>query len=230
MGVLDTAWSAVAGIPRMGRGGRVDSSAVGPRPEQLLELYEFEACPYCRKVREAMNELDLDYVCHPTARGSNNREHTPDFVGRKYFPYLVDPNTGVAMKESEDIVRYLHERYGKGPPSRIAPVATFGSALSSALRPRGRVARPSAASRVQPAQRLVLYQFEACPFCRKVREVLNELNLDHEVKTAAKGSAKRPGLRERGGKEQFPYLIDPNTGTEMYESDAIIGYLERTYA
>lgn len=28
---------------------------------------------------------------------------------------------------------------------------------------------------------------------------------------------------------QFPYLIDPNTGTEMYESDAIISYLFNTY-
>lgn len=28
---------------------------------------------------------------------------------------------------------------------------------------------------------------------------------------------------------QFPYMVDPNTGTAMYESDAIIDYLFKTY-
>ena len=34
---------------------------------------------------------------------------------------------------------------------------------------------------------------------------------------------------ERGGKAQFPYLVDPNTGVEMYESLDIIDYLFETY-
>jgi glutathione S-transferase len=38
-----------------------------------------------------------------------------------------------------------------------------------------------------------------------------------------------PGIEEeleaRGGKMQVPYLIDSETGKEMYESDAIITYL-----
>ena len=34
---------------------------------------------------------------------------------------------------------------------------------------------------------------------------------------------------ERGGKAQFPYLVDPNTGREMYESDDIVRYLFDTY-
>lgn len=32
-----------------------------------------------------------------------------------------------------------------------------------------------------------------------------------------------------GGKKQFPYMVDPNTGTSMYESDDIISYLFDTY-
>ena len=47
--------------------------------------------------------------------------------------------------------------------------------------------------------------------------------------SSAKGSTRRPELAERGGKELFPYLIDPNTGTEMYESDDINAYLRQTY-
>jgi hypothetical protein len=32
-----------------------------------------------------------------------------------------------------------------------------------------------------------------------------------------------------GGKSQFPYMVDPNTGTSMYESDDIINYLFDNY-
>ena len=36
-------------------------------------------------------------------------------------------------------------------------------------------------------------------------------------------------LQGRGGKMQVPYLVDPNTASEMYESDRIIDYLFDTY-
>ena len=32
-----------------------------------------------------------------------------------------------------------------------------------------------------------------------------------------------------GGKSQFPYMVDPNTDTSMYESDDIINYLFDKY-
>ena len=34
----------------------------------------------------------------------------------------------------------------------------------------------------------------------------------------------------RGGQIQVPYLLDPNTGAALYESRAILEYLDRTYA
>ncbi len=37
-------------------------------------------------------------------------------------------------------------------------------------------------------------------------------------------------LINRGGKRQVPYLVDEDTGTEMYESDDIIEYLQKNYA
>ena len=45
----------------------------------------------------------------------------------------------------------------------------------------------------------------------------------------------RPGGRReqvlaRYGRVQAPYLEDPNTGSKLYESSAIIDYLERQYA
>lgn|GEM_PF-2809240 len=39
----------------------------------------------------------------------------------------------------------------------------------------------------------------------------------------------RRSLQERGGRMQVPYLVDPNTGTAMYESAEIQRYLAATY-
>lgn len=232
MGALNDMWSMAAAIPRIGQGLRVRVDASAPRPEQPLDLWEFEACPYCRKVREGLTELDLDWVCHPTARGSNLRDGAPDFGGRKYFPYMVDPNTGASMKESEHILDYLWSTYGPGRPAlrqRLAPLNTASAMVSSAIRPRGRATPSRYATRTQPEHRLELYQFEACPACRKVRERLHELNLEFLVRTAGRGSAKRAELEARGGKQLLPFLIDANTGVEMYESDDIVAYLNETY-
>ena len=105
--------------------------------------------------------------------------------------------------------------------SRLLDVST--SFVSTLLRPgagmfvRGVGARPEA--------RVRLYEFEGCPFCRKVREMLTTLDLDAAIFPCPKGGTRfRPEV-EKHGKRQFPFLIDPNTGTEMFESDAIVQYL-----
>lgn len=229
---FDDAWSALASGVRLGRGSFVRRGGARRVPERLLELWEFEACPFCRKVREGLSELDLEYVSHPCARGSNNRERTPPSGdGKRSYPHLFDPNTGASMRESEDILDYLHATYGAGRPAirrRIAPLDTAGSTLASVIRPLGGVARPGARDRVQPAELLVLYQFEGCPYCRKVRERLASLNLDAWIKNVAKGSPRRAEV-VRHGRMKVPFLIDPNTGAALYESDAICAYLEAQY-
>ncbi|XOV82456.1 MAG: glutathione S-transferase N-terminal domain-containing protein [bacterium] len=83
----------------------------------------------------------------------------------------------------------------------------------------------------QPAQLLKLYEFEGCPHCRLVREVLTELDIDALILPCPKGGHRyRDEVIEQGGKAQFPYLIDPNTDVRMYESSDIIDYLFATYA
>ena len=77
---------------------------------------------------------------------------------------------------------------------------------------------------------LTLYNMEGSPYCRKVREALSELDLAYVVRNVPKGSPKRNELQRRGGKVQVPYLVDPNTGDELYESDDIIAYLRAKYA
>ena len=89
----------------------------------------------------------------------------------------------------------------------------------------GAFVRPSKA----PGQPLELYSFEASPFCRLVRERLCELELPYRLHNVARGSAAREAFVERSGKMQVPYLVDPNTGTEMFESDDIVEYMLSTY-
>jgi glutathione S-transferase len=103
------------------------------------------------------------------------------------------------------------------------------STLASSL--RGWSGIRSRTDTVKPAQLLKIYDIENCPFCRIVREVLTELDLDAIILPCPRGGLRfRPEVLIHGGKHQFPYLIDPNTHTEMYESMDIIRYLYETYA
>ena len=43
----------------------ISARPAAAKPKELLELYDFEACPYCRLVREALTELDLDAMIYP---------------------------------------------------------------------------------------------------------------------------------------------------------------------
>jgi glutathione S-transferase len=226
---LDVVTSLGATLARLGSGMAV--AGVGKRPAQPLALYDFEACPYCRKVREALSILDLDADVYPCPQGGPRfREQVRARGGKAQFPYLVDPNTGVAMYESDDIVRYLAAEYGDGSVPRLlalGPVTLVGSALASGWR-IGRGAQYRRAK--QPAQPLELWSFEASPFSRLAREALCELELPYRLHNVAKGSAKRDAFVARSGKMMVPYLVDPNTGVSMFESADIVRYLDATYA
>jgi glutathione S-transferase len=225
---IDVVSSVLASLARLGSGMSV--GALGPRPDQPLALYEFEACPFCRKVREALSILDLNCHIYPCPKqGTRYREELKRRGGKSLFPYLVDPNTGKEMYESDDIVAYLFARYGDGPvPRLLAPGAvTLASvSLASALRPGlGARRQPS----VAPEKPLELYSFEPSPFCRIAREKLCSLEIPYLLHNVAKGSPERTAFVERSGKMMVPYLADPNTGIGMFESGDIVRYLDETY-
>jgi glutathione S-transferase len=229
MRALDVGTSLLATLARAGTGMFVGD--LGPRPAEALEPYDFEACPFCRKVREALCILDLGVIVRPCPRGG--RRYRPEVVrlgGQEQFPFLVDPNTGDALYESDDIIRHLFARYGAGSPSWLVatPIVTdVSSALASLARPtRGRHYRPAR----RPDEPLDLWSFEASPYSRLVRETLCELELPYRQHNVAQGSAKREEFVARSGRMMVPYLADPNTGTAMFESADICAYLERTYA
>jgi glutathione S-transferase len=175
--------------------------------------------------------LDLDVDVHPCPKGGTR--YRPDVVrrgGTARFPYLIDANTGLEMYESDAIVRYLYRTYGDGRvPLALAagPLTQLTSVAASLWRPTaGGRARPSRA----PAQPLELWGFEACPYCRLVREALCSLELPYRLHNLPKGSPRRDAFVARASKMQVPYLVDPNTGAAMFESADIVRYLDQTYA
>lgn len=225
---LDVASSVLTTLGRLASGSEV--GRLGARPDQLLELYDFEGCPYCRKVREALSILDLDARVRPCPKGGRRfRPLVREREGREQFPYLVDPETGKGLFESDDIVAYLFARYGDGRvPWRLAPGVLTDASSALAGLPRlgaGVFASPSR----EPARPLELWSFEASPFCRIVREALCRLELPYVLHNVARGSPRRDAFVERSGRMQVPWLVDPNRDVQLFESAEIVAYLEDAY-
>ena len=235
MGIVNDLSSFSATLIRLGRGLNSAVTADKRRePKEPLQLYDFEGCPYCRKVREVLCELDLDYLSLPTARGSTRRLELRALGGKVQVPYLVDPNTGAQLYESDEIIAYLNRTYGA--TSRAGWTLPVPSVVDNVVSAAASAARFGAGTRCttpttvrRNLQPLELYNMEGSPYCRKVRETLSELDLICLVRNVPKGSPKRRTLQRRGGKVQVPYLIDPNTGEELYESDDIVAYLTEQY-
>jgi glutathione S-transferase len=247
---VNLASSSLATALRTGAG--VNARPAAKKPAKLLELYEFEGCPYCRLVREALTELDLDAMIFPCPKGGRRfRPRATKLGGKAQFPLLVDPNTGEQMYESLDIIAYLYETYAKRPlPLRwsVGPLQKVGSTITG-------IARGMSGVRVRlskrPAKPLQLYSFESSPFARPVRDLLCELEIPYVLRSAGRtrvadwvppairdsmnlqsgpDQKNRKALLKRAGRVSIPYLVDPNTGEEMAESEDIIRYLTETYA
>ncbi|MEP7121347.1 MAG: glutathione S-transferase N-terminal domain-containing protein [Byssovorax sp.] len=223
---LDVATSAMATLARLGAGARVSSP--GKQPAKVLELYEFEACPYCRKVREALSRFDLDAKIYPCPRGGRFREEVKARGGKLQFPFLVDPNNGTEMYESDDIIQYLADTYRDGKvPFTLGPLTILSGGFAAAFRAgKGRKVRPAH----PPEKPLEIWSYEASVYSRLAREALNDLEIPYLLHNVAGKSAGREAFKARSGKMMVPYLVDPNTGKEMFESADIVAYLEATYS
>ena len=131
--ILDVASSLAATLVRIPAGLSVGT--LGKRPQQPLQLYEFEGCPFCRKVREALSMLDLEVDVFPCPKGGERfRREVMRMGGKAQFPYLVDPNTGKSMYESDEIVRYLFSKYGDGSVPwvlNLGPLTTASAGLGT---------------------------------------------------------------------------------------------------
>ncbi len=107
--------------------------------------------------------------------------------------------------------------------------------LLNALIPVGSVKRSPEAQAIVDRETagLVLYQFEACPFCVKVRRGMKRLGLKIETRDAKRCQQAREELLQGGGKVKVPCLRIAKENGEvrwMYESSDIISYLEQRFA
>ena len=82
-------------------------------PPHKLELYEYEASPWCKRVRETVNILDLKVRIKPCPREtfrveggysnniSINRKELAEKYGRErlLFPCLVDVNKNIVLND-----------------------------------------------------------------------------------------------------------------------------------
>ena len=206
-----------------------EQTFAGTKPEKPVEIYEFQGCPFCRKVRVAVSALGIDVLFRPCPQGGEVwRPEAIEKGGKSQFPYMIDPNTGVEMYESADIISYLFKTYG---PGDVPGSLSFrNSAIANSI---GLLGRMGAGSRAKPSsippQPLDLWGYEASPFVTLVKEVLCELELPYVQRSAPRGSPKRQEVYGRKGHFQVPYLEDPNTGAELFESSAIIDYLQFVY-
>lgn len=78
--------------------------------------------------------------------------------------------------------------------------------------------------------KLALYQFQACPFCVKVRREIRRHGLNIELRDARNDPAHKEALIAGGGRHKVPCLQISNGGgqpTWLYESDDIIAYLKK---
>ena len=162
---------------RFGRARR--PKRAGRRPQGKLILYEFEGCPWCRRVREAITDLDLKVEVRPCPKGGERyRGEAAARSGKKQFPFLIDEDAGVEMLESGDIARHLYANYGSDDP----PFWLFGLLFPPSSQ-FASVARMGAGTFVRasrlPEGEIQLVGDESDPAARIVRERLCELELPY---------------------------------------------------
>ena len=104
-----------------------------------------------------------------------------------------------------------------------------------------RLTRPAAIERDPTAQSavdlqcqsLVLYQFNTCPFCIKVRQEMHRLALPIALRDSQHNSANREELQRGSGGTQVPCLkITDNNGQTRWlkDSSAIVAYFRERFA
>lgn len=84
----------------------------------------------------------------------------------------------------------------------------------------------------QQCRNLALYEYESCPFCRRVLHEIERLSLNIELRNTREDSTAREELREGGGRTTVPCLrITQETGEAhwMYESADIVAWLRQQF-
>ncbi|XP_038885044.1 uncharacterized protein LOC120075582 isoform X2 [Benincasa hispida] len=236
---LEVATSSLSTLARLPWGSRTlsDNSHsnrnINLEPTLPLQLYEFEACPFCRRVREALTELDLLVEVYPCPKGSiRHRNIVKKCGGKEQFPFLIDPNTNTSLYESGDIVKYLFRQYGNGrnPSTGLLGSTLFTGWMPTVLRAGRGMTLWEKTSTDPPPKKLELFSYENNLYARIVREALCELELPYILHNVGEGSLRSKLLLDVSGSKEVPYFIDPNTGFKTGNYKQILTHIFQTYS
>ncbi|MYL24223.1 glutaredoxin family protein [Vreelandella massiliensis] len=84
---------------------------------EKLALYQFRTCPFCIKVRKEMARLGLNIELRDAQLDPAHKKALQEGGGRVKVPCLKithDDGHEEWMYESDDIIAYLHQRFGQG--------------------------------------------------------------------------------------------------------------------
>lgn len=76
-----------------------------------ITLYQLDGCPYCEKVADRLDELDIPYETEWTEAMHSERNEVKRVSGQRGVPVIVDDDTGVTMAESDNILEYIEKTY-----------------------------------------------------------------------------------------------------------------------
>ncbi|RME04881.1 MAG: DUF302 domain-containing protein [Planctomycetota bacterium] len=77
------------------------------------------------------------------------------------------------------------------------------------------------------SEKLVLYQLEACPYCKLVRRKLEVLGLSYEVRSVPPRREDRKEVQELSGQSAVPVLVHGEK--VVYDSAVILQYLDEQF-
>jgi len=231
----------LASAARLWNGAHVAPRA-GALPTPELLLWEYEASPYCRRVRETMCVLGLRALVLPCPRetlrlegayssASRHKPKVKSLGGRLLFPFLHDRTAGVTLNQSSEICEHLWSAYGSDVERPRVDSLLNGAQLPRAIdfallaAPSGlrpfpwcglMAADPTALADGLSDAPLIVHGCEPDPGSRRVRELLCELQLPY---VSVPTSLPAP----------LPHLEDRSTGFKCFGASQALVYLEDRY-
>ncbi|KAH9725387.1 Thioredoxin family protein [Citrus sinensis] len=229
---LEVATSSLSTLARLPWGSR--SLSEGSDTQEIsnsdsptrLQLFEFEACPFCRRVREAITELDLsvEVILSTTYFSSMVKEEALRqgcWKGAQHLFAKISYSVGVYIPSMNSGITISMKVYWPGIRSSCniileADTKFVARTLMTGWMPtifragRGMTlwekARPD-----PPSKKLELFSYENNP-------------------NVGDGSSRTKLLVDITGSKEVPYLIDPNTSTQIGDYKKILSYLFQSYS
>lgn len=77
----------------------------------MIKLYALETCPYCKQVKDKLQELSLEYKVINVPAMREERKEVLEVSGQYFVPVLTDAD--VILDDENKIVSYLEKKYKK---------------------------------------------------------------------------------------------------------------------